>query len=142
MNLSIATCPGAGKREPASRQANHSTLPALQNARCCNHSRCCSLHEICASGLLHEPVNCNLPRSATPICHALPRQCSRASSLSWFSTSLFQHQLVHCVATCQLWTSSCPTWPPSTWEPLEPVSQLLFLCANRKSVATPFPMCK
>ena len=112
------------------------------NARCCNHSRCCSLHEICASGLLHEPVHCNLPRSATPICHALPRQCSRASSLSWFSTSLFQHQLVHCVATCQLWTSSCPTWPPSTWEPIEPrgrdllgalgVSQLLFLCANRK----------
>jgi hypothetical protein len=77
MNLSIATCPGAGKREPASHQANHSTLPALQNARCCNHSRCCSLHEICASGLLHEPVHCNMPRSATPesatLCHANAR---------------------------------------------------------------------
>ena len=79
-------------RKPASPQANHSTLLALRNAPCCNLCRCCSLNEICASSVLHEPVHCNLPRSATPMI---------ASSLSWFSTSLFQHQLVHCVATCR-----------------------------------------
>ena len=59
----------AGDSNAASRQAQYAsqlrfrpitqrcvhceTLPALQNALCCNHCRCCSWNEICASGLLH-----------------------------------------------------------------------------------------
>ena len=48
------------------------------------------------------------------ICHALPRQCPRLHSAGTVpacsSTS-------SCIASppVELWTSSCPTWPPSTF---------------------------
>jgi hypothetical protein len=102
--LSVATIAGVAhgmRSAPAvccMHEPVHSNLPRSRQARACFTSgqslnAACTakrsllqpfqvLHEICASGLLHEPVHCNMPRSATPICHALPRQCSRASSLS------------------------------------------------------------
>ena len=142
MNLSIATCPGAGKREPASRQANHSTLPALQNARCCNHSRCC---------MRSAPAVCCMNLSIA-ICHALPRQ---SATLCHANARVRLHS-ADSVPACSS-TSSCIALPPvssgraavqpglpALGSPLSPcpnsfsyvqigkVSQLLFLCANRK----------
>lgn len=99
MNLSIATCPGAGKREPASRQANHSTLPALQ-----------TLAVATIPGVAHcmrsAPAVCCMNLSIA-ICHALPRQ---SATLCHANARVHLHS-AGSVPACSS-TSSCIALPP------------------------------